>query len=156
MLSEREPKLFLLRTKRFKENKQPISLGISLRLQLLIFKLVKEDKPNRQDNSKPKDSELLDIGLKGRSWNPSKAIFFKVSKIALEEAICLFTSTLLALPKFSSSFEHPKRLRSLSPVKLKKVLGRDIRFFQSLTSNETRPLKFPIDVGSFVIAVPFK
>ena len=39
---------------------------------------------------------------------------------------------------------------------LKYVLGRDIRFLQSLTFDEARPLKFLIDVGSFVIAVPSK
>ena len=37
-------------------------LGVSLRLQLLNFKLLKEEKTNRQDNSKPMDSELLNIG----------------------------------------------------------------------------------------------
>ena len=61
MLSGRSPKLFPLRFKSCKENKQPKLLGIALRLQLLKFKVVKEDKPNREDDSKPMGSELLDI-----------------------------------------------------------------------------------------------
>ena len=50
MLLGRQTKLFSLRSISSKENKQPISLGISLRLQSRKFNIVKEHKPNKEDN----------------------------------------------------------------------------------------------------------
>ena len=59
MLSGRETKLFPLRFKISKENKQPMSLGIDQRSQSLIRKYVKESRPDKEDNNKPTELELV-------------------------------------------------------------------------------------------------
>ena len=64
MLSGRQTKLFPLRFISSKENRQPISLGISLRLQSFSFNLVKEHKPNRED--KPMGFAIFGLEEKGR------------------------------------------------------------------------------------------
>ena len=83
--------------------------------------------------------------------------------MGIEECISLLDvpitsnfSTLLVVPRFSNSllsFVHPESLRFTSDFILKKVIGREVRFLQSLTLNEARPVKFPIDVGKSVIPV---
>ena len=59
MLSKRQTKSFPLRSKSSKENKEPISLDIALRLQLLKFKPVKEHAPDKEENSKSWDQDFL-------------------------------------------------------------------------------------------------
>ena len=62
-------------------------------------------------------------------------------------------------PKFFgkfSTFKHPKRSRHSSNFKLQMELGRHMRFLQSISLNEIRPIKRPINEGNSFIAVPFK
>ena len=59
MLSKRETKLFPLRSKYFKEDKQPMSLGIDERSQWLRYKSVKDCRPDKEGNDKPTRAGLV-------------------------------------------------------------------------------------------------
>ena len=102
MLSGRQTKSFPLRFKCCNGNKQPISLGITMRLQFLRSNLVKEHALYREDNSKSMGSGLLGEEIKGRSssyhdldWNddnclhPWKDSILRFFKRPMEEGTCL-------------------------------------------------------------------
>ena len=59
MLSGRETKLFPLRFKHSKDDKQPMSSGIDKRSQSLIHKYVKECRPDKEGNNKPTKTGLV-------------------------------------------------------------------------------------------------
>ena len=64
MLLGRETKLFPLRFKRSKEDRQPMSLGIEERLQSPRCKYLKDCRPNKEGNNTP-----IETGLLGRESN---------------------------------------------------------------------------------------
>ena len=76
------------------------------------------------------------------------------SFIVVSHRVSFFKLTIF--PKSSgnlSNFEHPKRSRLLSNVKLQMVLGRHTRFLQPCNIKIFRPVKHSIDEGNSIIAM---
>ena len=122
MLSGRQTKSFPLRCNHFKENKEPISLGIALRLQSVKCNWNKEDAGDRdrEENSKSMGWGLVGIEQNGRSSyhdllddNPLHPLNFRSPrcfKRPMEEGTFLIAvllkskySRLSTFPRFSGS-----------------------------------------------------
>jgi len=93
-------------------------------------------------------NELRVVKLPMEVGNTSIAVPFK--EISLKPS---------RFPKFSSKltkFEHPERQILNSDFKIQMEFGRNIKFLQSVRSNEIRPIKNSTDKGISFIAVPPK
>ena len=79
------------------------------------------------------------------------------SFIAIPHKVSVFKLTIFPKPSGNlSNFEHQKRSRLLSNVKLQMVLGRHTRFLQSCKIKIFRLVKHSTNKGNSVIVVHFK